>query len=51
VYPESTTSRGSYRDSVIADAITSYNRQVVTAQGGASVGSDNSGSSIPAAGK
>jgi hypothetical protein len=51
VYPESTNSRGSYRDSAIADAITSYNRQVVAALGGASVGGGASAGSVPAAGR
>lgn len=34
IYPESTTSSGSYRDPVIADAIVKYNRAIVRAQGG-----------------
>ncbi|WIA33971.1 hypothetical protein OEZ86_007066 [Tetradesmus obliquus] len=51
VYPESITSSGSYRDPAIAGAIASYNRQVVAAQGGASVGGSASAGSVPAAGK
>lgn len=49
IYPESTTSSGSYRDPVIADAVANYNRAVVRAQGGEQIGFEDSKEQFTAA--